>query len=226
MEEVRTGVHGPITENLSFLGDVGYYWQTDGSYTTYLARLRLRHIINPLTYHQLEYFRGLGGLYQVYEDAVTYVPHMLSSYGGDSYLYPELMDTISYRLNHIFAEDLTGQLYASMGNYIDARTGRDTGSENHVAARLNYALGERTTLRVSGAYADIRNGDNSNVGDDNNAGDYNEWIGRVEVFHFHTDSLQTRLIYQYRDRHADTHSDTPGSTFWENLVVLSVTKYF
>jgi hypothetical protein len=68
---------------------------------------------------------------------------------------------------------------------------------------------------LSGAYADFRN-------EDGLASDFEQWIGRAEIFYRHSNSLETRLIYQYWNR----RSDTPGASYWENLVTVSVIKYF
>ena len=190
-EEVRAGVQGPVTENLSLLADGGYYWRTDTDHTTYLARLGLRHTLNPITYHQLEYHRG-----------VTEPDE-------------EIADTVTYRLQHVFRDDLTGQFYASMSKYEDAETGGRTGTARDAALRFTYELAQSITLPLSGAYSDVSN-------DDPEDDDYHEWIARSELLYRHTATVQTRLIYQYRDR----ESDTPGQSYWENLVVLTVFKYF
>jgi hypothetical protein len=196
-EEVRIGVQGPATENLNLLGDVGYYWRTDTSHNTYLARLRLRHTFNPITYHHLEYYRGV------------------------TEPYAEITDALAYTLRHIFRDDLSGQIYASWSKFESSQTGDSTGEERRAAARLTYDLASHTSLRLSGGYVESLY-DNQTAADYGYYHDYDEWIGRAEIFYRHTASLQTRLIYQYRDR----HSDTPGNSYQENLVVLTVIKYF
>ena len=190
-EEVRAGVQGPVTENLHLLADGGPHWRTDTSYTTYVARLRLQHIFNPLTYHQLQYYRG------------------------DARPYDELADVVFYRLRHVFRDDLLGEIYCTWAQYEDAQTGEHTGTDRRGGVRFTYDLAQRTTLSLGGAYGDFSN-------TEPDVDDYREWIGRVVVLHNHSTSVQTRLTYQYRDR----MSDTRGESYWENLVVLTVTKSF
>jgi hypothetical protein len=190
-EEVRGGIQGPITENLTLFGDIGYYWRTDSDYRTQLARVRLRHILNPLTYHQLGYYRGV-----------------IEPFG-------EIEDSVTYLLNHVFRENLSGQLYGSLAKFENAQSGGRTGEERRAALRFNYDLAQNIFLRLSGAYANFRY-------DDSTTRNFDEWIGRGEVSYYHTTSLQTRLTYQYRNR----QYGTLGQSYWENLVTLTVLKYF
>ncbi|MDW8308676.1 MAG: hypothetical protein RMK20_04805, partial [Verrucomicrobiales bacterium] len=190
-QEARVGVHGPVTENMALLADVGYYWRTDSSRSTYLARLRLRHSFNPITFHQLEYHRSVAEPQD------------------------EIADTVSYLLHHLFREDLFGRFYLSYATFENARGGRRTGEEYRAAARLNYDLAQRTSLRLSGAFVDFENRDPL-------ATDFEDWIGRAELLYRHTADLHAHLIYQYRDRHADA----PGRSYRENLILLTLIKYF
>ena len=68
-QEVRAGVRGPITENISFLGSVGWFF---GQRDRFLADAVLRHDIGPYTSQTLEYRRDITAPVQDLEERYSY----------------------------------------------------------------------------------------------------------------------------------------------------------
>lgn len=194
-EEARAGLRGPITENISFYGDVGYHHNTDSQFSTLVAHVRVKHQINPLTFHEIVASRGVTE--------------------------PEysLRNSVAYHVHHIFRDDLIGDLYGSIARYeflpgAATTTGLD-GEERRAAVRIKYDFGKHTSLRLLGVYYDFNSF--SPTGED-----YREWIGRSELYYHLSETVTSRLIYQYRQR----DSDTAARSYFENLLVWTVTKYF
>ena len=87
--------------------------------------------------------------------------------------------------------------------------------EYRVGLRLQYQLGPRTSLSAAGIYANI-------VHDPFNDANSDTWTARLDLVHRFSDTIYGRLLYQYQVR----DSTAPNDSYYENLVYLSLTKFF
>jgi hypothetical protein len=120
--------------------DGGYFNAADSSYATYLAHVRLRHDLNPLTFEQFEYYRSLT------EPSRS------------------IVDVYSYSLQHTFRENLYGEFDGSIATFTDPSNRGQSGEERRAHLRFSYAVGAKMTWSLSGAYLNSHN-DNPVYGD-------------------------------------------------------------
>lgn len=125
---LRSGVFGPVTENMDFLGDAGYYWSDESVGSGMIWTLALHHTLGPRTYHSLEYGRTIT---EPARDLVQY---------------------LEYRLSQILAPDITGQIFGEWLRYENERTARSGGTEWRGGAQLNYNISPKSNLRATGTY--------------------------------------------------------------------------
>ena len=76
--------------------------------------------------------------------------------------------------------------------------------------RLTYNIGPKTCLRLTAEYNQIDFEQTTQL------------IGRIELGYNFTDTLLLHLIYQYQQ----STSEEPGLNYSENLIFISLTKYF
>ncbi len=126
--QLRAGVFGPVTENLDFLGDGGYYWSDDSKANTAVWRLLLGHTPGPLTYQSVEYGRTIT---QPDRNVVDYA---------------------AYHLTHILGRDLTGEILGEWRRYENLRINNSGTTEYRAGARLSYLISPRTDFRATGLY--------------------------------------------------------------------------
>lgn len=125
----RFGFRGPITQNLDLLAYGGHFTAADSPYETWIALVRLRHILNPLTFQQLQFFRGLTEPEESIENS------------------------ISYSLFHVFRENLTGGFIGSLASYNEFRNSLRNGDEERATLRFSYHPALRMTWLLTSAYA-------------------------------------------------------------------------
>lgn len=127
----------------------------------------------------------------------------------------DLEESYRYQIRQILGPYLFGEAYALRSTF-EPLDRTDAGSlEDRFGARLTSDLGLRTTARAGFAY--------SHIEIRNPAADHADaWRMRFELRYRHTEDLQWLLTYQYQ---TVTSSRSRG-TYEENLVILSVTKYF
>ena len=118
-----------------------------------------------------------------------------------------------YLLRRTLADRVYGELYVIQSRFDDLDNNRSGSDEWRVGIRLSFlSIAPETTLRLSGTYTEIDY-------DSNNIRDFERWTAHAEI---HRGSLEWRLLYSYY-----TRSTTPTQTgFYENLVALTMTKYF
>ncbi len=132
-----------------------------------------------------------------------------------NYFQDEIVTGATYTLHQILGPRLEGSLFATVAEVEDL-TGEDsTRDEFRAGLRLAYTLGPRTVLQASGIYAKV-------LHDPNGDEDSDTWTGRLELRHRFTDTVYGRLLYQYQVR----DSNQPGDSYYENLLYVSLTKYF
>jgi len=189
-QSVNGGIAGPVTENLHFLGQAGYFMPGEEGGGHLFWHVRLRHNPNPLTYQELGYVRS------------TTEPDR------------ELHETWYYRLRHTFRPDLFGDLWASRSVFESlGRSSVRTGEEDRVGLHFTYNPSQRTTLAAGGAYTRITYEDPAFIGSEN-------WIAYAQIGRELGKSFSAWLSYNYRERNAFT----PGNSYYENLVMLTLAR--
>lgn len=147
-------------------------------------------------------------------DAGPYTQHSLLYSRQYTDIAEELVDAATYRIRQILGPRIRGEAFAS---YVWVEDLADEGFDRDefiTGVRLTLYPGPRTTLRLSGLYR--------NINGSNEFGSRETWTGRLELTYRFTDTLLSRFIYQYQERAADRS----GSSYYENFLYLTVTKYF
>ncbi len=152
--------------------------------------------------------------FELHHVAGPYTVETLSSERSFSDLRNELRDETTYRLEQVLGPKVRGEAFVSYSQVDDLENDRFDRSEWKTGVRFTLEPGPRTTLRLSGIYTDREfNG---------NLGHRQTWAGRLELTYHFTDTVVARLLYQYQNRNSNRH----GDSFDENLLLLTVTKYF
>ena len=74
-QEARVGVQGPVTENISFSGSVGWFMGGHVNRDRFLAHARIQHDINPHLNHSFIYRRDVTAPEQDLEESYLYNIH-------------------------------------------------------------------------------------------------------------------------------------------------------
>lgn len=184
----RAGFTGPITDQLFLYAEAGYY--TGGlAGNGGLWHVELDHTAGPYTQQSLIYARQFN------------------------YFHDEVDQLLGYNLRQILGPRLyfDGYVYRVRAQEFFEDSSEDTTrNEWRGGVRLTYDIGPKTTLRLTGEYADI-DPDRTTA-----------WTGRVELGYNFTDTLLLHFVYQ----HQKSTSDNAGLNYTENLFFLSLTKYF
>lgn len=167
------GFRGPVTENMDFLGDTGYYWQTGGrnNHTSFLWRIRFDHTPGPLSQQSLEY--------------------------GQTVTSPErdLDEYLTYRYFRLLGPHLSGELFGERHHFEDLDDNNSGSTEYRAGVRLTYDLGRVADLRATVYYTRLEN-------DAAFRGDYDILTARIEYTHRLGETVQAELTYQYEDRNS------------------------
>jgi hypothetical protein len=131
--------------------------------------------------------------------------------------YPErdLGTTLSYRLYQTMGPYLTGGLGAERNTFEDLDNNNSASVEYRGQIFLDWEVGLRTNLRATLIYSDV-NYENPAFTD------HTLLTGRLQLNNRTTETITTSLTYQYEQR----DSTLAGDSYYENLVLLSVTKSF
>ncbi|MGB9601764.1 MAG: hypothetical protein ACPMAG_03125 [Limisphaerales bacterium] len=122
------GLEGPVTKQIDFLGEFGYFDSGDSPVTTHLWTVSVRHRIGPFTWHSLEWARRLT--------------------------YPEryLRTGIFYRLNQTLTEDIDAEFVFDRSRYNDLDDNIRDQVEWRTGLRLTYNMSPKLLSRVGGYY--------------------------------------------------------------------------
>ena len=126
----------------------------------------------------------------------------------------EFYTRVTYRIRQVLGPSLSGEAFFSYGTVEDLIGDLSTREEIRTGARISSLLGPRTRLSLAGIYTRIDGGDDFALSQ--------TWTGRMELAYRFTDTLLGRLLYQYQKRDSNREDDS----YYENLVYLTVTKYF
>jgi hypothetical protein len=206
--ELRTGIDGPITDQLKLHLDAGVHHRTQSSSNRFLYGFALEHIAGPYTNQSLAIVRRVNDLSE------------------------EVIDRASYRFHQILGPRLEADAFVGVGRSEDLDD-ESSRKEFRTGARLTTYLGPRTTVRAGYTFSEIKT-DQGNFADgsddsfdeeddeDSMGSDRKTHTLRLEVIYHWTDSLLSRLIYQHQKR----ESNHEGDSYDENLVFITLTKYF
>ena len=167
-----------------------------------------------------------GGYYFGREDDSGYLwnvslNHVVGPYTQQSLIYARTFDSfheeisqgVGYNLRQILGPKLSADAYV-YDLTVEDSTGsdfeRNSREEFRAGVRLTLTAGPKTTVRLSGNYSLIDP-------------DHTEtWTGRFDIGYNFTDTLLAHFLYQYQQ----STSRDENENYRENLMFLSVTKYF
>ncbi len=125
------GVQGPITKQIDFLGEFGYYDSGNAPLTTQLWTVGLRHKIGPFTWQELEWARRLT-------DPERYI-----------------RTGWFYRLHQVLTEDIDAEFVFDYSDYNDEDDNIRDNVEWETGVRLTYNMSPKLLTRVGGYYRQI-----------------------------------------------------------------------
>jgi hypothetical protein len=125
---IRLGVAGPITEQLDFRAEAGYYYGGFGQEGG-LWLVELRHTAGPYTRESLTYARSF------------------------SYFHDEINEGVEYNIHQVLGPRLSGDAYLARYRVEDLLDDLRTRDEWRAGLRLTLLAGPKTTVRLTGEYA-------------------------------------------------------------------------
>lgn len=128
---VLAGIHGPITDYISFLAEGGYYWNDGTGRNTPLVRVRLDHNPTPLIYQSLQYARE-----------VTEPDR-------------DLRETWTYRLRYKINGDLYAEGFAQKERFDDLDNSLSGSDGWRGGLRFTYRGIKNTLLQIGAVYHSI-----------------------------------------------------------------------
>ncbi len=127
----------------------------------------------------------------------------------------ELRDDAIYHIEQVLGPKIRAAAFVSYSEVADLSDDGYDRTEWRTGVRFTLDPGPRTTIQLSGLYTDRRyNSDD--------LGHHETYTARLHLTYRFTDTLVARLLYQYQTRDSSRERDN----FDENLVFLTVTKYF
>ncbi|MEI8340016.1 MAG: hypothetical protein WCH43_00580 [Verrucomicrobiota bacterium] len=126
----------------------------------------------------------------------------------------EMSTWLSYTISQTLGPSLTGQLIAMGAKVEDLTGGGNSYNDFLTGVQLTYIVSPRTEIRATGTYQR----QNYTFYDQF----LNVWTGRLELSYHISDTLIAEILYQYQNR----SSDIPNNGYYENMVTLSISKFF
>lgn len=127
----------------------------------------------------------------------------------------DLENTYAYRLHHTFGPYLSSDAYAAYSTFEDLNKNGTGTEEWRTGVIFTLSPSSKTVFRVGGWYWDVRY-DNPVIGR------WQRWTALAQVGHTFGEKFDAMLAYQYQQR----NSTFPNDSYFENLVVLTLTYYF
>lgn len=223
--EVATVELNSQRENLRFKPFMGYEVVKTSQMDSGVDQDVYVGVRGPITdqlslYSKISLARGYTG-----EEGVFWnvrLDHQIGPYTTESLSYErrwtefhdEIVQELEYRLRQILGPDLIGTFYAAHGR-IENRFGQMTSAEDtRLGLLLTYDMSPRTQMNLGATFAQTDNNqDNTTV---------RTWTARYDINYHATDALTARLLYQYQK----TEVDQANSDYYENMVMLMLTKTF
>ena len=141
-----------------------------------------------------------------YTEETLYFGRSVSSF------HDEINETVGYNIRQILGPKITADAYVSRNDIRDLLGDGFSRVEYRAGLQFSINAGPKTNIVLTGTYALLDSGGSQS----------NTLTGRAEIFHYFTDSLLARLIYQYQESDFDLHNQS----YYENLIYFSITKYF
>ncbi len=129
-----------------------------------------------------------------------------------STFHDEINDIVGYNIRQIIGPKLIADAFFLRDDIHDLSGEGFSRVEYRTGVQFSIHAGPRTNFILTGTYALV----------DSEGGKSNTLTGRVETTHYFTDSFLARLIYQYQEN----DSDFGNQSYYENLIYISLTKYF
>lgn len=202
-----TGLRGPITDQLAMNLYGGTFIEGTTDQSSTIGGLSLRHLAGPYTYESFFIGREVN----------------------DTFGRTELVDRISYNIHQVLGPKMFTDAFTA---YQIARTTDDSGDERQeflAGIRLIVLPGPRTVARLSYIYDRITTGNpefifsgEDRFDDETSNGDtvFIQQTLRLDLTYRFTESFFGRLSIEHRD----VDSDIEGNSYYENLVILTLTK--
>jgi hypothetical protein len=127
----------------------------------------------------------------------------------------DLGEIWSYRLRYRVSENLRMELVGLHAHFEDLDRTNSGSDEWRAGVLFTYHASSRATIRTGSVYSRFRH-------DNSRAPDTETWTTRFELLYSHSETLDSRLVYRHRIRDS---SQVLGS-YYENLILYSLTKYF
>ncbi|MCE9609815.1 MAG: hypothetical protein K8R23_06360 [Chthoniobacter sp.] len=124
----------------------------------------------------------------------------------------EISQTAGYNIQQIIGPKIVADAFLSHSRIEALRRDGFSRNETRTGVRVRVQAGPRTEISLIGTGSLVSSGD----------GDYELYTGRAEIAHRFTETIRTRLSYQYQQR----DSDFRRNSYYENLVYFSVSKQF
>lgn len=200
------GLRGPITDQLFMNIYAGKFFDGQTDQTETIAGLQLNHIAGPYTYESLFIGREIN----------------------DVFATSEVVDRVTYNIHQVLGPKLFADAFASHETTKTVQENTQHREEFLTGIQLTLLPGPRTSARFSYIYNRITS-DTSDFlfsgedrFDDEQDGEstYTEHTVRLTLSYRFTDTFFGRLTYQYRDVNANIEENS----FYENLVILTLTK--
>lgn len=212
-------------ENLRFKPFLSYHALRTDLDDSFSHTVRLG-VQGPIT-DQLDFYGSIGLFYNpdtgvtrvpwriaFYHDAGPYTQQSLTIGSELSDFNDEFYTRVTYRLRQVLGPRLSGEAFVSYGTVEDLLGEYSSREELRTGARISALLGPRTRLNIGGTYTRIDGSEAFRLSE--------TWTGRLELSYRFTDTLLSRLLYQYQQRDSSREDDS----YYENLVYLTITKYF
>jgi hypothetical protein len=200
-QRIVFGLDGPITDQLRLSIYAGWYRHGESGGTRELAGLHLSHLAGPYTTESLFIGREIDDENE------------------------ESIDSVRYQITQVLGPRLRASAY-SFYNIITPLSEFSTEREEFGAGmRLTWELGPRMSASLLGAYRHESYGDGSDLFGDDDSTDslsISDKILRLQVSYSFTPTFFGYLTYQHLNR----DSSRELSSYRENLVYLTLTKYF
>lgn len=146
--------------------------------------------------------------------------HVAGPYTTEDLLYQreatefqdEIVQSVQYHLRQVLGPTLFGDFYVGYGITDSIFDALQTHQNELLAGlRLTYTPSPRTQFRLGVVYNRISGYGSAEV-----------WTGRLEVNRYISDTVSLQLAYQYQQR----ESDVPNDSYYENLFIFTLSKYF
>ncbi len=205
---IRLGLRGPITDQLFINLYAGAFLDGSTDRTHYTAGMQLRHIAGPFTYESLFIGREID---DYYED-------------------DQIVDRITYDIHQVLGPRLFADAFAT---YEKTHSLDEQGLDRNsflAGVRLIWLPSPRTNVRLGYTYQERTAGNSSFLfsGEDRfdepsvTDADYFSHTIRLLISYRLTETVRTTFDYEF----FDVHSNVAGGSYYENRVILSLSKYF